>query len=154
VKTRSVAVLVILGTVLFLVVSGVIIVAIMVPKLTPFSMAPSEIAAIREIRVIHQAQTQYVSQFGKYASRLAELGPPPSGRPDPQAADFIPNNLASGEKNGYIFMLTATPAGYAINANPKVYNSTGRRTFFSDQRMQIHQNWSQESANASSPELK
>jgi hypothetical protein len=35
-----------------------------------------------------------------------------------------------------------------------VYNSTGRRTFFSDQSMIIHQNWSAEAANASSPEMK
>jgi hypothetical protein len=41
-----------------------------------------------------------------------------------------------------------------VNANPKVFNSTGRRTFFSDQSMTIHQNWTAEAANASSPELK
>ena len=50
--------------------------------------------------------------------------------------------------------MTATPSGYTINANPKVYNSTGRRTFFSDQNMTIHQNWSQEPANINSPEVK
>ena len=109
---------------------------------------------IREIQTVHQAQTQYMSQFGKYATTLAELGPPASGGPGPQAADLIPNSLASGEKDGYVFTLTATPNGYTVNANPKVYNSTGRCTFYSDQGMQIHQNWSQEPANATSPELK
>ena len=65
----------------------------------------------------------------------------------------LPGETVS-EKDGYIFTLTATPQGYTVNANPKVYNSTGRRTFYSDQGMAIHQNWSQEPANASSPELK
>lgn len=50
--------------------------------------------------------------------------------------------------------MTATPSGYSINANPKVYNSSGRRTFYTDQSMIIHQNWSQEPASATSPELK
>jgi len=35
-----------------------------------------------------------------------------------------------------------------------VYNSTGRRTFFSDQNMTIRQNWAQDPATATSPELK
>jgi type IV pilus assembly protein PilA len=131
-----------------------IILAIAVPKLGSARMNATETVVIREIQTIHQAQTQYLSQFGKYATTLAELGPPASGGPGPQAADLIPNSLASGEKDGYIFTLTATPQGYTVNANPKVYNSTGRRTFYSDQGMSIHQNWSQEPANASSPELK
>jgi prepilin-type N-terminal cleavage/methylation domain-containing protein len=131
-----------------------IILAIAVPKLGSARMNATETVVIREIQTIHQGQTQYLSQFGKYATTLAELGPPASGGPGPQAADLIPNSLASGEKDGYIFTLTATPQGYTVNANPKVYNSTGRRTFYSDQGMAIHQNWSQEPANASSPELK
>jgi type IV pilus assembly protein PilA len=131
-----------------------IILAIAVPKLGSARMNASETVVIREIQTIHQAETQYMSQFGKYATTLAELGPPASGGPGPQAADLIPNSLASGEKDGYVFTLTATPSGYTVNANPKVYNTTGRRTFYSDQGMQIHQNWSQEPANATSPELK
>jgi type IV pilus assembly protein PilA len=131
-----------------------IILAIAVPKLANAKMNASEMAVIREIQTIHQTQTQYQSQFGRYATTLNELGPPTSGGPGPQAADLIPSSLASGEKDGYIFTLTATPQGYTVNANPKVYNSSGRRTFYSDQTMAIHQNWSQEPANPSSPELK
>ena len=79
---------------------------------------------IREIQTIHQAETQYQSQFGKYAATLNELGPPTSGGPGPQAADLIPDSLAAGEKDGFIFTLTATPQGYTVSANPKVYNSS------------------------------
>ena len=131
-----------------------IILAIAVPKLGNAKMNASEMAVIREIQTIHQAQTQYQSQFGRYATTLNELGPPTSGAAGPQAADLIPSSLSSGEKDGYIFTLTATPQGYTVNVNPKVFNSTGRRTFYSDQNMAIHQNWTQEPANAASAELK
>jgi len=131
-----------------------VILAVAVPKLGSAKMNANEMVVIREIQTIHQAQTQYMSQFGRFATTLNELGPPTSGGPSPQASDLIPTSLASGEKDGYLFNMTATPQGYTVNVNPKVYNSTGRRTFFSDQSMAIHQNWTAEPANASSPELK
>jgi type IV pilus assembly protein PilA len=131
-----------------------VILAVAVPKLNTAKENANEMVVIREIQTIHQAETQFQSQFGRYAVTLNELGPPTSGGPGPQAADLIPSSLAGGEKDGYIFTLTATPQGYSVNANPKVYNSTGRRTFFSDQTMTIHQNWTAEPANVSSPELK
>ena len=131
-----------------------VILAVAVPKLGSAKMNANEMVVIREIQTIHQAQTQYMSQFGRFATTLNGLGPPTSGGPSPQASDLIPNSLASGEKDGYLFVMTATPQGYTVNVNPKVYNSTGRRTFFSDQSMTIHQNWTAEPANASSPELK
>jgi type IV pilus assembly protein PilA len=131
-----------------------VILAVAVPKLGSAKMNANEMVVIREIQTIHQAQTQYMSQFGRFATTLNELGPPTSGGPSPQASDLIPSSLSSGEKDGYLFVMTATPSGYTVNVNPKVYNSTGRRTFFSDQSMAIHQNWTAEPANASSPELK
>jgi type IV pilus assembly protein PilA len=99
-------------------------------------------------------QTQYMSQFGQFATSLAELGPPASGAAGPQAADLIPSTLSSGDKDGYTFTLTGTPSGYSLTAVPKVFNTNGRRTFYSDQNMIIHQNWSAEPATANSPELK
>lgn len=130
------------------------IVGIALPIFSNTRMNTNEAAAITEIRSIHTAQTQYLSQFGKFAATLAELGPPASGGAGPEAAGLLPGSLASGEKDGYLFTLTLTPAGYNINANPKIYNTTGRRTFFSDQSMTVHENWSSEPANASSPERK
>lgn len=131
-----------------------VILAVAVPKLGSAKMNANEMVVIREIQTIHQAQTQYMSQFGRFATTLTELGPPTSGGPSPQSSDLIPSSLTSGEKDGYLFAMTATPSGYTLNVNPKVYNSTGRRTFYSDQTMAIHQNWTAEPANASSPELK
>jgi type IV pilus assembly protein PilA len=131
-----------------------IILAIAVPKLGSAKMNANEMAVIREIQTINSMETQYNSQFGRYATTLAELGPPTSGGPGPQAADPIPGALSNGDKDGYLFTLAGTPSGYTLNVNPKVYNSTGRRTFYSDQSMTIRQNWSSEPANVSSPEFK
>jgi type IV pilus assembly protein PilA len=131
-----------------------IILTIAVPKLSVAQMNAREMAVVREIQTVNTAQAQYMSQFGKFAATMAELGPPSSGGPGPAAADLIPGSLASGEKDGYTFTLAASPSGYTLNVNPKVFNSSGRRTFYSDQNMIIHQNWSAEAANASSPEMK
>src|SRR5579862_7625696 len=85
-----------------------IILTIAVPKLSTAQMNAREMAIVREIQTINTAQAQYMSQFGKFAASMAELGPPSSGGPGPAAADLIPGSLASGEKDGYVFTLTAT----------------------------------------------
>src|SRR5690242_14852435 len=84
-----------------------------------------ELTAILDLRSLQSAQVQYQSQFGRFAANLSELG----------TARLIPSSLASGEKDGFKFTMTASPNGFAINANPKVYGETGRRTFYSDQTM-------------------
>lgn len=131
-----------------------IIAAIAVPKLNNARMNAQEMAAVRQIAAIHTAQIQYYSQFGKYAGSLAELGPPTSGAAGPQAADLIPKVLAEGKNSGYVYTVVASPTGYSVNANPEAFGNTGRRTFFSDQTQEIHQNWGQEPATVNSPPLK
>ncbi len=132
---------------------GILILALAIPNLNKTRGVAREMMALQGIRTLHIAETQYMSEYASYATTMAQLGPPASGAPTAQAADLVPASLANGEKDGYVFTLTATPTGYTINANPKVYNSTGRRTFFSDQSMTIHQNWGQDPATATSPEL-
>jgi len=131
-----------------------IIAAIAAPKVGAALMNAREMAAVRHISTLHNAQLQYMSQFGKYATSLQELGPPASGAAGPSAADLIPGELALGTKGGYQFTMTGTPTGYTINANPTAFGNSGRRTFFSDQTLVIRENWGQEPANASSKELK
>ncbi|HYO83187.1 MAG TPA: prepilin-type N-terminal cleavage/methylation domain-containing protein [Bryobacteraceae bacterium] len=131
-----------------------ILAAIAAPKLNQNRMHAQETAAIREIQTIHTAQTQYYSQFGRYATALPELGPPAGGQEGPSGANLIPGELAKGQKSGYKFVLVGGPNGYTVNANPDAFGNTGRRTFFSDQSLVIRQNWTAEPANASSPELK
>ena len=90
-----------------------VILSIAIPNLISAHTNASETVVIREIQTIHQAQLQYLSQFGEYAATLAELGPPASGVAGPHAAKLIPASLASGEKNGYVFTLAKTPSGFA-----------------------------------------
>lgn len=140
---------------LLIVIAIILIIAtIALPKLNRARMYAMETAAIRHIQTIHTAQTQYFSQFGKYAPSLTELGPPTSGQANAAAADLIPGDLASGDKGGYKFTLVGNPAGYTVNANPTAYNSTGSRTFFSDQSLVIRENYGQEPATDKSKELK
>lgn len=131
-----------------------ILLAVGLPNMGKTRMHAQEMNAIRQINTIHTAQTQYFSQFGKFAENLAQLGPAKDGQAGPAAADLIPGDLAEGEKTGYVFTVAGTKEGYAVNANPKTFNTTGRRTFFSDQTLIIRQNWSAEPANEKSPEIK
>jgi prepilin-type N-terminal cleavage/methylation domain-containing protein len=131
-----------------------IIAAIAVPKLDKARMHTQEMAAIEQIKTVQAAQSMYYSQFGKFATKMEELGPPASGQSGPAAADLIPGDLAKGLKTGYQFVMQGGPAGYAVNANPQTFNSTGRRTFYSDQTHVIRENWGSEPATANSNEIK
>ena len=131
-----------------------VILSIALPKMGQARMHAQEMAAEAAIRTVNQAQIQYSSQFGNYATSLAQLGPPASGGAEgPANAGLIPGNLASGSSNGYIFTVAGSPTGYTVTAVPKTFGSTGRVTFYSDQNGTIHQNWGQEPANAQSPEV-
>src|SRR5215471_21484888 len=130
-----------------------IIITIAVPKYNKTQMFMKETAAIKAIQTLHQVEVQYQSQYGRFATSLAELGPPASGAPSPASADLIGNDLAQGEKQGYKFTLTGNQAGYVVNANPVSFGSSGSRTFFSDQTMVIRQNFGAEPATANSKEL-
>src|SRR5258708_8032220 len=77
-----------------------IIAAIAVPKMNNQMMAAHEMAAIRQITTIHQAETQYYSQFAKYAA-LSELRPPASCAARPAAAALIPKTLSGGTNTGF-----------------------------------------------------
>jgi type IV pilus assembly protein PilA len=131
-----------------------IIITIAVPNLTKARMHAQVTAAIGAIKTIHTAQVQYYSTYGKYATSLAELGPPASGAANASAADVIGNDLAGGEKQGYRFTLTGNGGGYVINATPVAFNNSGDRTFYSDQSMVIRVNEGPEPATATSKEMK
>jgi len=132
-----------------------IILAIALPRLNKATMYAKELAAQASIaRTIHPAEAQYMSQYGRYAVTLQELGPPTSGQPSQAAADLIPADLAKGDKGGYKYTLIGTPTGYQINAEPTAFGSTGSRTFYSDQSLVIHVHNGQEPATANDPEMK
>lgn len=109
---------------------------------------------MREVQTAYQAELQYLSQFGDYAATLAALGPPSAGDAGPHAAKLIAASLASGERNGYQFTLSKTASGFTINANPKVFDRDGSRTFCIDEEGVLRQNWSRNPATVNSPEVK
>ncbi len=131
-----------------------IILSIALPQMGKARMNSQEMAAIAQVRTINQAEIQYQSQFGQYATSLAQLGPAPSGAAEgPGASGLIPGNLAAGAASGYTFSVANSPTGYAVTAVPTTFGSTGRRTFYSDQSGTIHQNWGQDPATPQSPEI-
>ena len=133
-----------------------IILTVAVPQYNKTRMNANETGAIQALRTIHTAEIQYQSQFGDFATNLAQLGPPTAAgaAEGPQASGLISGTLPAGNASGYVFTVTQTPTGYAINAVPKTFNSSGRRTFFSDESGVIRENWGSEPATASSPLLK
>ncbi len=130
-----------------------IIVAAALPRLTRARMFAEETAAIRAVSVIHTAQTQYYSQFGRYATSLTELGPPTSGAAGPNGADLVDRELSEGRKGGYNFNIIGDPQGYIVSAQPKQFGTNGSRTFYSDQTQLIRNRFSNEPATAQDPEI-
>lgn len=128
-----------------------VILTVALPKLTTAVRGARETGAVKAITTIHTAQVQYYSNYNRFATSLQELGPPASGAAGPNAADLIERDLASGDKGGYKFTLTATPTGYAISAVPDQYGTSGSKTYFSDQGMGIHQHIGQEPATVNDP---
>ncbi len=131
-----------------------IIAAIAVPKMNKQIMAAHEMAAIRMIGTIHQGETQYYSQYGRYAQNLLELGPRLVGRTGPAAAGIIPKNLADGKASGFLFTVVGSPTGYSVTAVPEAFGNSGNRTFFSDQTLVIRNNYTAEPATVASPEIR
>jgi len=130
-----------------------VLLAVALPKIGGAKMQANELAAIRMVGTVHTAQTQYQSQFGKYAVTMQELGPPASGAAGAAAADLIPSDLAKGKKSGYLFQMQGTPGGYTLTIVPETHGGTGRRSFFSDQSMVVRENWGPEPATVSSKEV-
>jgi type IV pilus assembly protein PilA len=130
-----------------------IILAVALPKLTSARRYAQEMAAVKAISTIHTAETQYYSQYGAYATSLAQLGPPASGTPGPNGAELVDRDLATGEKGGFRFVLQQTQTGYALQVNPVAFGTGGTHTYFSDQSMSIHQHNGQENATVADPLL-
>lgn len=133
-----------------------IILSIALPQMSKSRMHAQEMGAVATLKTIETVQTQYMSQFGQFATSLSQLGPPTAagGAEGPQAANLIPPNLATGSTGGYNYTVTATPTGYAVSAVPKAFNSTGRRTFYTDESGIVRENWTADPATVNSPEIK
>ena len=102
-----------------------VILTVAVPKFTTAVRSARETGAVKAITTLHTAQVQYYSSYNRYAASLQELGPPASGPEGPAAAGLIERDMASGEKGGYKYTLSATPTGYTIAGDSDAVSDIG-----------------------------
>lgn len=131
-----------------LVVIGIILVILTmaIPFYYRQIMLSHETAAIRAVGTIQVAEAQFATEHGQYAGSLAELGP--------GEGELIPEDLAAGKNNGYLFEVAAQGGGFTIRARPEVFGRTGKSSFYSDETLVIRRNSSAEMATAGSPQIK
>ena len=122
---------------LLIVVAIILIIAsIAIPNLLRARMSANEAAAVGAVKAVNSAQISYNSAYPTvgYAATLGALGGTACAPPTPGSSCLIDSGLASGTKNGYTYVLTATgtpSAAYQIVASPTVPNQTGTRYFCS-----------------------
>ena len=122
-----------------------IIAAIAIPNLLKSKMAANESSAVGSIRTINTGEVTYAAGCPNvgYSSTLQELN---TGATCTAGVNIIDSVLATSVKSGYTFPYAAAPDAsglintYTINANPSVYQTTGQRSFFSDQTGVIRYN--------------
>jgi type IV pilus assembly protein PilA len=108
-----------------------------------------EVSAVSSLRTLGQAEIMYSSSYPNgFSCSLSRLGgKPDAGAPTPEAAQLIPDDLASGKKAGYTFTISncakTTVKGqdmytsFQITAVPDSVGKTGDRGFCADESMQI-----------------
>jgi hypothetical protein len=94
-----------------------------------------ERSVIRAVRTIHSAEATYQATTG--AGLYGSLE-------DLRSANLLDDALASGNKYGYLFVLSKTaptatmPAMFQLTAIPRSYPKAGRYSFYIDQYGDIH----------------
>ena len=114
---------------------GITVAAMVFPHLIHHEDPRYEASAVSSLANINTAQTEYarIHPDKGFASSLAELGPK-SGE------ELIDPVLATGRRNGYVYLLTAAPPDpsrhvtqYFVTARPQKYGKFGIRCFFTDE---------------------
>ena len=124
-----------------------IIAAIAIPNLIRSKMAANEASSVASLRTYNTSIVAYETTYGTAPTKdFSQLGP--GAPPSALAADLVDNLLGikAPTKSGYAFTYVPGAADangivstYTINADPTVANSTGQRTFFTDQSGVIRQ---------------
>jgi len=154
-----------------------IVAAIAIPNLLRARMAANEASAVGSLRAIDTAAMVYATKFENgFPSSLEALGGAPAGGTTCNQAALLGAPLTSGRKTGYIFTYTpqypggATApvispkaaakgctaggaSGYTVTAEPLRRNTTGTRSFFTDQTGVIRVAGIGETATADSPPI-
>jgi len=129
-----------------------IIAAIAIPNLIRSKMAANEASAVASIRTINTSEVVYSSTYNVanvFSADLKSLGDGgtatncgPTKVPTSAQACLIDPALevatvATTPKSGYFFTYAQGTGTYTINGDPSALNSTGVRSFFSDQTVVI-----------------
>ena len=154
-----------------------IVAAIAIPNLLRARMAANEASTVGSLRSVNTAAITYAARFENgFPSSLDVLGQDRAGDATCDHAAMLDPSLTSGHKNGYLFTYTpqypdgATApvispkaaakgctaggaSGYTVTADPMQRNTTGMRSFFTDQSGVIRFSRNGESATADSPPL-
>src|ERR1700678_20255 len=163
---------------LLIVVAIILIVAaIAIPNLLRARMAANEASAVGSLRTINTAAMVYATRFENgFPSSLEVVGGATAGEASCNQARLLGGPLTSGRKTGYIFTYTpqypegATApvispkaaakgctaggaSGYTVTAQPLQRNTTGLRSFFTDQTGVIRVAAPGEAATAHSPRI-
>jgi type IV pilus assembly protein PilA len=102
-----------------------IIAALAVPNLIQSKKAANEASAIASVRNLITAEITYASTVGN--GNFGSLG-------ELSGENFVDELLGSGQKDGYLFDLSANAAlGFSIVANPAAPGTTGERAFYGDE---------------------
>jgi prepilin-type N-terminal cleavage/methylation domain-containing protein len=120
-----------------------IIAAIAIPNLLKSKMAANEASAVGSLRTINTAEVTYSSGCPGvgYSSSLGELQ---SGANCAVGTGLIDAVLSTGTKSGYSFTYVAATTvpstTYTNSSVPVTYQTTGQRSFFTDQSGVIRYN--------------
>ncbi|MGD0294270.1 MAG: prepilin-type cleavage/methylation domain-containing protein [Terracidiphilus sp.] len=104
-----------------------------------------ELSAKKSMQTIQQAELMYAMNYPDkgFACNLHDLGGDLDKPPSATAAEILPESLAKGNKDGYIFTITNCMKhtlngseqvdGYTLTAVPEVVGKTGNLGFCSDE---------------------
>ncbi|MEC9476489.1 MAG: prepilin-type N-terminal cleavage/methylation domain-containing protein [Planctomycetota bacterium] len=118
-----------------------VIAAIAIPNLRSSLIGSREAAAIGSMRTISTAVDQYRIRLGEYPEDLEELAV--------ENPSLIDSELASGERNGYLYQLQSFQGGYSCNADPE--STPDSRYFYVDETGVIRQSEGESAGPGSSP---
>lgn len=122
-----------------------ILMLIAIPTTQAIFRSAHELSAKQSLKTIQTAQIDYNSHYPSngYACSLSALGGDPSqGQPSATSAQLIPNDLATGDKDGYIIQITNCTkvtvnnqekvTSYVVTAVPENVGRTGTKGFCLD----------------------
>ena len=104
-----------------------------------------ELSAKKSMQTIQQAEMMYSTNYPSkgFACNLQYLGGDPGKPPSATASEMLPDELAKGNKDGYIFTITNCAKnalngservdGYTLTAVPEAVGKTGDLGFCSDE---------------------